>query len=201
MIERWPAEDMVVEILNQSVDGGGSACNFAVDIRKLDPDMPVDTIGVLGDDAFGAVLERVDRRERHRPPRRRDRPRRRDELHRRLQRALQRPAHASLPCRRQRRAVAGALRLRADAGAHPASRPAGHPRADGRPLGRRPERLGQRCCAPRGPPGWRPTSRCSRSSRSGCAGRSSPASALLDYLIINDFEVGALTGGGRSRTA
>lgn len=58
-IERWPAEDMVVEILTQSVDGGGSACNFAVDIRKLDPDMPVDTIGVLGADAFGAVLERV----------------------------------------------------------------------------------------------------------------------------------------------
>jgi sugar/nucleoside kinase (ribokinase family) len=59
MIERWPAEDMVVEILDQSVAGGGSACNFAVDIRRLDPAMPVGTIGVIGDDAFGKVLERT----------------------------------------------------------------------------------------------------------------------------------------------
>lgn len=59
MIERWPAEDMVVEILEQSVAGGGSACNFAVDIRRLDPAMPVETIGVIGDDAFGKVLERT----------------------------------------------------------------------------------------------------------------------------------------------
>lgn len=59
MIDRWPAEDMVVEILEQTVDGGGSACNFAVDIRRLDPDMPVETIGVIGNDAFGQVLQRV----------------------------------------------------------------------------------------------------------------------------------------------
>ncbi len=59
LIEAWPSEDMVVEILEQSVDGGGSGCNLAVDIRKLDPGMPVETIAVIGDDAYGAVLEGV----------------------------------------------------------------------------------------------------------------------------------------------
>lgn len=56
LVETWPAEDVVVEILSSSVDGGGSGCNFAVDIRRLDPAMPVATIGVVGDDADGAVL-------------------------------------------------------------------------------------------------------------------------------------------------
>jgi sugar/nucleoside kinase (ribokinase family) len=56
LVESWPAEDVVVEILSSSVDGGGSGCNFAVDMRRLDPTMPVATIGVVGDDADGAVL-------------------------------------------------------------------------------------------------------------------------------------------------
>jgi sugar/nucleoside kinase (ribokinase family) len=56
VVETWPAEDVVVEILSSSVDGGGSGCNFAVDMRRLDPEMPVSTIGVVGDDADGAVL-------------------------------------------------------------------------------------------------------------------------------------------------
>lgn len=56
LVETWPAEDVVVEILSSSVDGGGSGCNFAVDMRRLDPSMPVATIGVVGDDADGAVL-------------------------------------------------------------------------------------------------------------------------------------------------
>lgn len=59
LIDRWPAEDMVEEILEQSLDGGGSACNFALDIRRLDPDMPVDTIGVVGDDGYGRVLRDI----------------------------------------------------------------------------------------------------------------------------------------------
>lgn len=56
LVDTWPAEDVVVEILSSSVDGGGSGCNFAVDMRRLDPGMPVATIGVVGDDADGAVL-------------------------------------------------------------------------------------------------------------------------------------------------
>ncbi len=59
LVERWPAEDMVVEIIEQGIDGGGSACNFAVDIRRLDPDMPVETSGLIGDDGYGRVLRDV----------------------------------------------------------------------------------------------------------------------------------------------
>ncbi|HET9018857.1 MAG TPA: carbohydrate kinase family protein, partial [Acetobacteraceae bacterium] len=36
--------------------GGGSACNVAVDIRRLDPTMPVATIGLVGDDEDGRFL-------------------------------------------------------------------------------------------------------------------------------------------------
>lgn len=36
--------------------GGGSACNFAIDVRRLDPEMWVETIGLIGDDAEGKFL-------------------------------------------------------------------------------------------------------------------------------------------------
>ncbi|WP_062203358.1 carbohydrate kinase family protein [Aureimonas sp. AU12] len=56
IVDRWPREDTVTKILGETVEGGGSACNFAIDIRRLDPGMPVATIGCIGDDADGAVL-------------------------------------------------------------------------------------------------------------------------------------------------
>jgi sugar/nucleoside kinase (ribokinase family) len=56
LVQAWPAEDGIVEILQEELRGGGSACNFAVDIRKLDPAMPVETIGLVGDDADGRFL-------------------------------------------------------------------------------------------------------------------------------------------------
>lgn len=59
LVEVWPKEDMVVEILDESVEGGGSACNFAVDVRKLDRSMPVETIGVIGADEDGRILVRT----------------------------------------------------------------------------------------------------------------------------------------------
>lgn len=52
----WPDEDMSVAVSATVLRGGGSACNFAVDMRKLDPAMPVETIGLLGDDADGRWL-------------------------------------------------------------------------------------------------------------------------------------------------
>lgn len=56
LVEFWPAEDGLTRILATEQDGGGSACNFAVDVRKLDPTMPVATIGVVGDDEDGRFL-------------------------------------------------------------------------------------------------------------------------------------------------
>ena len=55
-VSHWPGEEAVVEILTNEVRGGGSACNLAIDIRRLDPDMPVSTIGLIGDDEDGRIL-------------------------------------------------------------------------------------------------------------------------------------------------
>ena len=56
LVEYWPGEDGLVRILAVEQRGGGSACNFAVDIRHLDPTMPVATMGLVGDDADGHFL-------------------------------------------------------------------------------------------------------------------------------------------------
>lgn len=53
----WPGEDVVVRVTGAERAGGGSACNLGIDIRKLDPSMPVATTGIVGDDEFGAFLK------------------------------------------------------------------------------------------------------------------------------------------------
>ena len=55
-VTHWPSEDEVVEILTNEVRGGGSACNLAIDMKRLDPDIPVSTIGLIGDDEDGRIL-------------------------------------------------------------------------------------------------------------------------------------------------
>lgn len=55
-ISHWPGEEEVVEILTNEVRGGGSACNLAIDMKRLDPDLPVSTIGLIGDDEDGRIL-------------------------------------------------------------------------------------------------------------------------------------------------
>jgi sugar/nucleoside kinase (ribokinase family) len=56
LLEFWPGEDVAVEILEVEARGGGSACNLAVDIKKLDPSLPVETIGLVGEDDDGRFL-------------------------------------------------------------------------------------------------------------------------------------------------
>lgn len=55
-VDAWPSEDMAATARDVHLAGGGSACNFAVDIRRLDPAMPVETQGVIGDDPHGDFL-------------------------------------------------------------------------------------------------------------------------------------------------
>jgi sugar/nucleoside kinase (ribokinase family) len=57
LIEFWPKEDSICEILSEERRNGGSGSNFAIDIRKLDPGMPVETIGIVGDDDDGRFLQ------------------------------------------------------------------------------------------------------------------------------------------------
>jgi sugar/nucleoside kinase (ribokinase family) len=56
MLDKWPAENGRADILKAEMSGGGSACNMAIDVRKLDPSLPVATIGIVGDDAEGRFL-------------------------------------------------------------------------------------------------------------------------------------------------
>lgn len=55
-VSHWPGEEEVVEILANEVRGGGSACNLAIDLKRLDPDFLVSTIGLIGDDEDGRTL-------------------------------------------------------------------------------------------------------------------------------------------------
>ncbi len=56
LVENWPNEEELVKIISEEIRGGGSACNLAIDIKRLDPELPVSTIGLLGDDADGQLL-------------------------------------------------------------------------------------------------------------------------------------------------
>jgi sugar/nucleoside kinase (ribokinase family) len=57
VVTHWPQEDGHAEYLEEERHGGGSGCNFALDIRQLDPAMPVETITIIGDDDGGRFLE------------------------------------------------------------------------------------------------------------------------------------------------
>ena len=55
----WPGEDVTLTVSGAERAGGGPACNLGVDIRKLDPAMPVWTTGVVGVDEAGDFLKSV----------------------------------------------------------------------------------------------------------------------------------------------
>lgn len=56
-IERWPRESeltTVTEGITRSV--GGAVCNDIVDLAKLDPELPLEALGVIGKDAEGDFI-------------------------------------------------------------------------------------------------------------------------------------------------
>src|SRR5208337_3116813 len=55
-IARWPSEDTANEVLEVVRQGGGSGFNMAMDVKRLDPDFPVEAMGVVGDDDLGRFL-------------------------------------------------------------------------------------------------------------------------------------------------
>lgn len=55
-IASWPAEDTANEILAIDRQGGGAGCNMALDLRRLDPTLPVTALGAVGDDDDGRFL-------------------------------------------------------------------------------------------------------------------------------------------------
>ncbi len=56
LIDRWPAQEELALIENVEQQGGGSAHNVGIDLRKLDTNMPVSTVGIIGKDQDGDFL-------------------------------------------------------------------------------------------------------------------------------------------------
>ncbi|MDQ0321726.1 sugar/nucleoside kinase (ribokinase family) [Pararhizobium capsulatum DSM 1112] len=55
-VSHWPGEDGLAELFEEERHGGGSSCNLALDIKHLDPSIPIETIGLVGDDDDGRYL-------------------------------------------------------------------------------------------------------------------------------------------------
>ena len=55
-IARWPEEDTSNEVMAIDRQGGGSGFNMALDLKRLDPEFPVEAMGVVGDDDLGRFL-------------------------------------------------------------------------------------------------------------------------------------------------
>ena len=55
-IARWPDEDTSNEVLAIDRQNGGSGSNMALDLKRLDPELPVEAMGVVGDDDLGRFL-------------------------------------------------------------------------------------------------------------------------------------------------
>src|ERR1700761_3978924 len=55
-IVRWPEAGPSNEVLAIDRQNGGSGANMALDLKRLDPDFPVEAVGGVGDDAPGRFL-------------------------------------------------------------------------------------------------------------------------------------------------
>jgi sugar/nucleoside kinase (ribokinase family) len=55
-IAHWPEEETANEILAIDRQGGGAGFNMALDLKRLDPEFPVEAMGVVGDDYLGHFL-------------------------------------------------------------------------------------------------------------------------------------------------
>ncbi len=56
VVDAWPAEEELANIIELDHQGGGSAFNTGIDLRKLSAEIPVFGIGLVGDDADGQFL-------------------------------------------------------------------------------------------------------------------------------------------------
>jgi sugar/nucleoside kinase (ribokinase family) len=55
-IPAWPTEDTMTYIVELDRQNGGSGSNMAIDLKRLDPALPVEAMGIVGDDDDGRFL-------------------------------------------------------------------------------------------------------------------------------------------------
>ncbi len=56
VINHWPTEESLALTLRTDKQGGGSAHNVSIDLKKMDASLPVFTAGLIGQDAAGDFL-------------------------------------------------------------------------------------------------------------------------------------------------
>jgi len=56
IINHWPTEETLALVLHTDQQGGGSAHNVSINLKKMDASTPVYTAGLLGDDAAAQFL-------------------------------------------------------------------------------------------------------------------------------------------------
>lgn len=57
LIDHWPAQEQLAEITGNDQQGGGSAHNVALDLRRMDDSLPVYGLGLIGQDPEGDFLQ------------------------------------------------------------------------------------------------------------------------------------------------
>jgi sugar/nucleoside kinase (ribokinase family) len=55
-VEAWPECGSLTTIKEQTFSLGGLACNCSIDLAKLDPSVPVNVIGIIGEDEAGDMI-------------------------------------------------------------------------------------------------------------------------------------------------
>lgn len=56
IIDAWPQQDTLANILDQTDANGGSPYNILVDLAKMGADFPLEAVGLVGDDADGRLI-------------------------------------------------------------------------------------------------------------------------------------------------
>ena len=62
IVDVYPQEDTLANILDEAICNGGSPYNLLVDLAKLGANFPLEAIGLLGDDDAGEMIRANNRK-------------------------------------------------------------------------------------------------------------------------------------------
>lgn len=57
IVDRWPEEGMLANIISENRSGGGAPFNVLCDLAKLDPKLPLYALGLIGQDNYGEFIK------------------------------------------------------------------------------------------------------------------------------------------------
>ncbi|MDW7681102.1 MAG: carbohydrate kinase family protein, partial [bacterium] len=56
-ISHWPERGMLADILDEQIGSGGGAYNVLIDLAKMEADLPLYAVGIIGQDSDGDAIE------------------------------------------------------------------------------------------------------------------------------------------------